>query len=289
MINMKYILLLFFTLPIISIGQKDTLVNTSRKNLRKNMPSYINISAGKSRSSFRDFGTSPLTYKGTPNFIAISRSRQNEQKEFEIGSFYSFGDFKVDYNEHKSTSKLQSLSIYYSQLYRVKKLSTEKLTTKVGGLFNTTGNLRNNASLQNNALGREIIATLFGSAKVSWDISRNQAKSKKILFFNYHLKPKTRHLDYRLNIGLINSALRNGYAYIGQSSVLNDPKVFEGYKYNLFSGFRLSSAVDYTVLLKNNNSLQLSYLWEAYKTGGKFDQLEMASHTIKATLMFNYK
>ena len=119
------------------------------------------------------------------------------------------------------------------------------------------------------------------------DVSRKEAKDKKLLFIKYHLKQRTRNLSFRLNVGLINSSFRNGFVYAGQSFILNEEKPFDDYQYKVFLGFRASSSLDYTIFLKNKNKIQLSYLWDAYKTGGDLDKFEMAHHTFKLTLLFN--
>jgi len=248
----------------------------SKKELKKNRPTYIDIAIGKEYSRFVDFATSPLIYSGAQNYISISYNKYDKKKEKEYGFSYSFGDYISDFNEHESISTVKTLSLYYSQLYQLNKFSTKKLNIKIGGLFDATGNFRINESLENNGVGLEIIPTLFGSIKASK------------YFISRHGKDK--ELSFRLNIGLINSTFRNGYVYSGQSFLLNKPileSVFDDYQFKVFSGFRMSSALSYTMPLKNKNKIQFSYLWGAYKTGGNFDTFEMANHSIKFTLSFN--
>jgi hypothetical protein len=57
----------------------------------------------------------------------------------------------------------------------------------------------------------------------------------------------------------------------------------------IFKGFRLNSALDYTIFLRNKNAVQLSYLWDAYRTGGHHDNFEMAAHTLNFSLLFGLK
>jgi hypothetical protein len=126
----------------------------------------------------------------------------------------------------------------------------------------------------------------MGSIKITKDISRKSASVRKFLFFKWNKPARKRNLSFQFNIGVLNGAYRNGYAYSGQSAVLNDPKLFDDYQFNL-SGFRMSSALDYKIFLKNKNAIKLSYLWDAYKTGSDFETFEMAHHTFKFTFMFN--
>mgnify|MGYP001456661922 CR=1 FL=1 len=277
-------LLLLFPIGVFAQTKEIAL---SKKEIRKERPTYIGITFGLNSSKYRDFATSPLFYSGTPKSWGLSRHRLDDKKETHIGLSYASGTYTNSFNSHIAPSSVKILSVYYSQLYQLNKFSSEKLNVKVGGLFNTTANLRINPSLQNNAGGIEVIPTLLGSIKLTKDISRKEAKNKKFIFIKYKLKKRTRNLAFNLNVGLLNSSLRNGYAYTGQSSILNTPKLFDRYEFKMFSGFRMSSAFDYTISLNNKNKIQLSYLWDAYKTGGDLDQFNMISHTFKITLLFN--
>jgi hypothetical protein len=274
--------------PLLCFSQIDTNITPSKKELRKSRPNYFGLSSGFNYSSIRDFATSPLIYTGVTNYLALSRLKYNLKREAEIGFYISSGQYNNSFNEQfTSSSFVNTFAINYSQLYEFNKLSSEKLNVKIGGVFNMTSNLRVNESLLNNAVGIESFITLLGSIKITKDISRKKEVDKKFLFIKYKLKQKTRNLAFRLNIGLINSTLRNGFVYSGQSFILNDPNIFDGYQFKLFSGFRMSSALDYTIHLKNKNKIQLSYLWDAYKTGGNLDKFEMANHTFRVTLLFN--
>ncbi|WP_146052726.1 hypothetical protein [Aquimarina sp. I32.4] len=282
----KIINLLLFFVSLTSISQTET-PTLSKKELRKNTPAYIGISAGLGPSNFRDFATSPLFYKGTSKYLSLSYLKANSKRESEIGLSYSFGQFHNKFNNHSEFSTVKSVSLFYSRLYQIRKLSSQKLNIKAGGLLSTSGNFRVNEALLNNQIGFELIPTLFGSVKLEKDVSRKKEKNKKFLFIKYKLKPRTKNLAFRLNVGLINSSFRNGYAYSGQSSLLNDPVLFDDYQFKIFSGYRVNSALDYTISLKNKNAIQFSYLWDAYKTGGDLDKFEMANHTLKFTLLFN--
>ena len=202
----------------------------------------------------------------------------DKRRETEYGFSYSFGNFANNFNEHESISAFKMFSPYYSQLYRLNKFSTEKLNIKVGGLIDVTGNFRVNESLGNNGVGLEVIPTLFGSVKASKNFISRKREGKNLAF--------------RLNVGIINSSFRNGYAYSGQAFILNKPileSVFDDYQFKIFSGFRMNTSLDFTMPLKNKNKIKFSYLWEAYKTGGSFDKFQLAHHTIKFTLLFNTK
>ncbi|WP_273567591.1 hypothetical protein [Maribacter halichondriae] len=214
----------------------------------------------------------------------------DKERETERGSALSIGFFGNNFNDHFSQSIVISPSLYYSELYKLKKISSEKFNIKAGGMINLTANVRINPDLNNNAVGYELIPTLFGSAKGTLDVSRKVDKDKKFLFFRYRALKRTKKLALRLNVGLINSSYRNGYVYSGQSFLLNDSRLFDGYEFKVFSGFRMSSSLDYTLhSRKNKNAVQISYVWDAYKTGGNLDKFEMAQHALRFTLLFNTK
>lgn len=284
--NRVSVLILMLFLPFLGFAQGADKV-LSKKEIRKSRPSYIRLSFGFNASSFRDFATSPLVYSGTATYSEFSKLRLDQERETDFGLSFSTGNFSNSFNDHVSASAVKMLTGHYSQLFKFKKLSKGKYNVKVGGALNITGNLRTNPSLQNNALGLEIIPTLFGSIKVTKDISLKKEKNKRFLFIRYKVKPKVRHLSFNLNVGLMNSSYRNGFVYSGQSAVLNDTRAFDDYSFNMFSGFRINSALDYTITLANKNKIQFSYLWQAYNTGESLDEIEVANHIFKLSFLFN--
>ncbi|MBL4710677.1 MAG: hypothetical protein JKY48_19805 [Flavobacteriales bacterium] len=284
--NKTHYIILLSLIPMFGMAQKEESVNSLEK--RKSI--YFSTSMGFSSSTFRDFATSPLFYKGIARYASIGRIRNDSMRESRLGGSYSTGNYKATVGDHSASSQVKTLALYYAQMYHLSKLSNDKWNTKVGGLVNVTGNLRINGSLGNNSAGLELNGTLFASIKTERDVSRVKTKNKKFLFFiKYKLKPRKRKLSYRLNLGLMNNNYRNPYVYIGQSSVLNDDKTFDAYEFKTFSGFRMSSSLDYTIALNNRNLIQFSYLWDAYRTGGDLDKFEMAQHVFKLSLLFNTK
>jgi hypothetical protein len=283
-IQLKSAVLILMLAPMLSLAQTD-IEPLTKKEIRKNRPSFISMSSGVSFTNFRDFATSPLIYNGPLAHFSISEDKGHLRRESTVGLSFATGNCSSIVNGHANRTALKSFSIHFGELFYVQKLSSGKWVSSAGGLLVGTGNFRRNAALQNNAVGFEIIPTLFGSMRITRDVSRT--KERKFLFFKKKLKKKFRHLSCQLNLGLINSSYRNDYAYLGQGDVINEPKAFDRYQFKVFSGFRMSSALDYTVFMENRNKIRISYLWDAYKTGGDLDKLEMASHSIRITLLFN--
>ena len=262
---------------------RSTLESIQKLPISKN---YVELGLGLASGKFRDFATSPLFYSGTQVGINLAVKLEKKTHETYYGLNYSIGNYSNITGSSYTSSLANVFGVYYQRLIVLKQLSNSKWKYKAGGQFNATGTYRYNPSLQNNSVGTEMVNTLFISGKVSRDVSRTLDKNKKFLFMKYHLKPRTRSLSFQLNVGVINNNFRNGYAYIEQSSVVNNPKTFGGLEYHWFEGFRMSSSLDYTIHLQNANAVQISYLWDAFHTGGDVNRYEMGIHTIRFSILF---
>jgi len=284
--HFRLFLLAFALLPLTLLGQSDTLTN---KQIRKNRAVYIKLGLGSGYSYFRDFATSPLNYGGAPLNVSFAYLKADSLRETEIYINYYQGILVAETGESDGESLTLVFSGGYSRLYGLKSLSGNRWNVKVGGLADASMHLRNNLYLGNNGSGAEMFLTLFASGKIAYDMTRTGTKYKKLWFIKYKLNPRKHDISYRLNLAVINSTLRNGYAYNGQSYLVNDASVLDNYVFYPISGYRMSSCFDYTYFLNNSNALQLSYVWDAYKTGGDLDKFEMAHHTLKFSLLFSLK
>lgn len=282
------VIILLLALPFLLSAQSPNQSN-SKKEAQNLRSSYITFGGGGNYTSFRDFATSPLFYNGYGGMFHTSIIQSDDQVENEFGFIFTGGNYSNSVGTSYNESFDGSFYWYYSSLYRINSLSSSRLNTKAGGTLNLAMNIRSNNAYMNNGYGSEFIPTLFGSAKTTYDISRKVAKDKNLWFLKFHLNPRKMLLSYQLNAGLINSSYRNGYVYKGQSALLNDWKEYDGYVFNIFSGFRMNSSLDFTYFLHNNNALRLSYLWEAYRTGNEFDKFEFSSHNLSLSLLFNTK
>lgn len=281
-----FIMIVFSSANVLSQSRTTQTNETKQKEIR---PAYIDIAVGLNISGFRDFATSPLIYSGKPLFTSLSHIDTDEKRESHIMFSYYFGNYENNFNQHISGSMVNTVSFNYLELYQIKKLSSEKLNFKLGGQLNSTVNLRDNEDLFNNSDGADIISTLFGSAKATLDLSRTEEKQKKFLFIKYKAQKRKRSLAYTFNVGIVNSSYRNGFAYTSPSAPLNSDDFFAGYELQIFEGFRLISALDYTVHLHHKNAVQFSYIWDAYRTGGHHDNFEMAAHILKFSLLYGLK
>lgn len=270
-------------IPFLGQGQHvGDFVPQKEKEVR---PTWIELSYGMSQTSYRDLATSPLFYSGILQSVGVGNIVSNQRRYSDFGVRFAFGSTSAPF----ANSSVFAFSTYYSRLYQLPSLSSKRWNFKVGGMLNVTGNTRSNASLGNSGLGVELFGNLFASGQVEWDISRKETKHKKFLFIKFTMPQRQRTLAYRLNLGLVNTNFRNGYSYLGQSSIVNDPVAFDGYEFNFFSGFRASSSLSYTAYLRNRNGFRIGYLWDAYSTGGDRDRFVMAHHLIQFSFLFNTK
>lgn len=284
--RIPFALLLF--LPFQLFAQESNEPVVTNENYER--PKFYELGAGFNISRFRDFATSPLNYVGGVGEFVLGTLRKDESQEVNLSFRFSSGTyFSAGNSLERSGAVASVVFINYSRLYQIKSLSSDKWNFKVGGKIDLTGNIRQNPSLLNNSTGIEAFQTLFASAKVTRDISRTAIKQKKFLFIRYKRYPQRRELSFQLNPSVINSTYRNGYAYISQASVVGSEDPFSDYKLSVFSGFRINTALDYTRYLKNGNGIKLSYLWDAYKTGGSLPRFEMSHHLLQVALLFKVK
>ncbi|UXP31729.1 hypothetical protein N6H18_15375 [Reichenbachiella agarivorans] len=272
-------------MPLVRCYSQDTdsLDRSTKRSL------YLDLGLGLGKFNYTDFGTSPLTFRGSSYAVSVNGLILDDSREIHFGLDYISGAASNVVRNEVAVSQMYSIGIHYTHMYRIKALSSEKWNTKLGGQINVLGELRYAPAMQNADIGLDVFANILASVKVTRDLSRITPKEKKIWFIRYKLDPRKKNLSYQMNVGVINHNLRNGYAYLGQSSVVNDFQLFDDYQFHTLSGFRMSSQLDYSYFLKNNNALRLSYLWDAFNTGGDLNQFQMAYHTIKLALLFNMK
>ncbi len=278
-------LVCFILVMPMRIFSQDT--QTDKKTERKQRPSYIQLSLGYDEARLRDYATSPLVYGGAARNIYVGYLRSDAKRETSFGVDYIKGNYNVKVNDETALSSVTTLGLYYTRLYLINPISTEKWNFKAGGQAILTNIFRLNPSLQNNQLGDDIFFTLMGSAKATLDVSRQSPTSGTFLWiFNYNRPARKRDLSFQLNMGIINSNYRNGYAYTNHSVIINDANLFDGYEFNFFDGFRMSTSLEYTTFCKNGNALRWAYTWEGYQTSSNINQLETVHHKLSFSLLF---
>ena len=258
-------------------AQKVPVLNSPFRSLQ--------FGIARTSSVFRDFATSPLFYHGSPMQYCLAWSKDEGRKERRLSLKYQSGKFKPELKEVQTPSTVSTIYLQYSRLWYL--TSWKKTDFRLGGMLDFGGNLRINPSLQNNAAGLEIFNTLFLSAKASRDVSRLNEKSGKFLFlFKYRRVPRRRTISLQLNAAVMNNSFRNGYIYSNQANITNKPNILYNYKFNTFSGYRLNTALEYSIFLSNGNAIRYSWNWDAFQSGEKFNRLEMAHHAFQVSFLF---
>ncbi|HBS85756.1 MAG: hypothetical protein A2W91_13360 [Bacteroidetes bacterium GWF2_38_335] len=281
-----FILLLLIPAAVYSQQPADSV---SPKSIRKSRPAFINICLGISGTNYRDFATSPMIYRGSGFNFNLEFLRFDKERERMFSVSNSFGGYgATSITEYTSSSAFIN-SIKYTRLFKLNGLPTEKWNLKIGGSAFFTNIIRTNVNLHNNSTGFEMFHTIFISGKITRDVSRKKTKEKILFFIPYRRVPRQRELSMQLNLPFMNNTFRNGFLYFNQTFLSDVPQIFYEYEYKMFSGFRISSIIDYTIKLKNCNSLKISYVWDAYKTSAVPEKFEMAHHFILFSLMFNTK
>ncbi len=280
---------LLLVLTLLFLGILNAFAQESkelRRKENKERPKFLEIGSGLNYSYFRDFATGPIFYEGLVNSFNGHYHRFDSTKETRYGFLFSAGSYGFTVNNESSNTFVNSITLDFGKLYHIQNFIREKYKLKVGGALLLTGNIRSDPALQNASLGYELIYNLMASAKIERDVSRKKEKDVKIWFIRYHLSPRRRHLSYQLNVGLMNSHVRNGYAYVNQEQLLNGSPIFADYENKFFQGFRMNSALRYTIYMNSGNALRFTYLWDAYTTGQENEALEFANHMLSVALLF---
>ena len=246
----------------------------------------LQFGMARTNSVFRDFATSPLFYRGGPTQYSLAWAKEEGKHDRRLLLKYQSGNFKPENESVKTQSLAHSLNIQYSRLWHIG--TWKKTDVRVGGMMDLSGNLRVNPALQNNAGGLEIFNTLFASARISQDVSRLEEKKTKILWLiPWRKVPRRRTLSFQLNAALMNNNYRNGYIYSNQANITNKPNIVYNYKFNAFSGYRLNTALEYSIFLSNGNAIRYSWYWDALQSGEEFNRFEMGQHAFQLAFLFN--
>lgn len=251
-------------------------------------PGFFRFGVGPGSITFRDFATSPLFYTGPGMTITLGRLRKDENIE---AFFEAATNIAMPINSYNNTSNAAiyfGMDLSYYRLYRINRFSVGKLNTKVGGNILTSDVVRLNSSLGNNSLGFENIMNLAGSAKVTYDISRKVERTMKIWFLKKKLKVKKRDISYMLNVGILNTNFRPGYAYSYDAYDGQNFNWFADYRFSM-NGMRIKWRLDYTKYIFNGNATQISIIHDLYTAPGKFEDFQFSQSSIMISWLFNNK
>lgn len=274
-----------YTLLLLSLALSNAFAQDGSSKpvkYRKTMPIFLEFTGGFNASKFIDFGTSPLYYRGMLKNLSLSYRKTTDKREVAYTGNYTVGSYALNYNDIAVASKiLYNISLRHSRLYQVNAFQNKLYNFKLGGTIDALALMRSNPALMNNQVGLDLFVNVMASAKITKDISNST--SKKLWFIK--IKPKQRNWAFQLDAGVINSNLRNNFIYSNSTPVYNESSLFGGHSFKMFSGFRMSSRLDYEHAIFGNNTLKYSYVWDAMMSGNdNQDRMQLANNSFLISL-----
>lgn len=235
---------------------------------------YLGVAALVDYQNSRDFGVSPLIYKGFHFGGMGELGFEGQRWDIAIDGGVGVGESTIS---KIATFSSESTVFYYNARFLY------KLWDKNDGQFDFRAGLhvggysaqRITPAFLNASLVWESINTLFASGKLNWRLSHEQSAGK---FLFIKRRKGTRHmkLSTQLSLPLLHSVWRPDYAYIDDFSD-GDADVFNNNKLR-FGGLRLQWRSDFYYYLLNGNALRLTYLWDAQRSSSEINRLELGHH-----------
>ncbi|MCB9082183.1 MAG: hypothetical protein H6555_10775 [Lewinellaceae bacterium] len=243
---------------------------------------FLQLGAGYSYQSIRDWGVSPLIYNG---FVPLGMgSIQVAGRRWQFAAEFGIGSGTVD--AVKNARFNSSSNTYFHSghlLYRLKAPREMGLHYAVGLRYNGLTLQRSTPSFLNASGVVESLNALLASGEVAWRLQWNQ-KHGKFLFFPH--RPGTRYIQARaqLSVPLLNTQWRPTFSYVddftnGNTSLLDNNTLRTG-------GWWLNTHLELQYYLHNGNALFLQYRWDALQSGGEINRYELANHAYQLGLLF---
>jgi hypothetical protein len=259
---------------------------------------YRTLSLGINNPMYRDFATSPLFYNGYGIYLQTSWLKRSTKRERSLevgigGNSVSARIPESNFFQPSTSGFYGQLNARYLQLWELKQVSNEKNNIKLGGVIQTSQNIRVNTNLFNNAIGLEKFINIMASGQIIRDVSRKTQRQLNLWLFKPTLKPVKKELLFQFNAGLLNLNFRPGYAFyyfeeiVGLETQLSS-WLLSNYKWTL-NGWRFNTEFEYIKYLPNGNAKSWSYVWDAANAPGRFETFQMASHQIRYTYYFHTK
>lgn len=274
--RVSYYTLLFLLLAIGSLWAQE---KSSQNDLRYGK--YLGIGILGDYQSSRDFGVSPLIYKGYHFGGTGELGFEGKRWDIAIDGGVGVGESKVT---KVAVFTAESTVFYYNGrfLYKIWDKNDGKLDFRAGLHLGGYSAQRVTPAFLNASLVWESINTLFVSGKLNWRLSYAQSE-RKLLFIKQREGTRYLKLSTQLSLPVLNAVWRPDYAYIDDFSD-GDADVFENNKLR-FGGLRLQWRSDAYYYLLNGNAIRLSYLWDALRSSGEINRLELGHHQLLLGMM----
>ncbi len=292
---MKKLFLLFISFWLfygVCVAQSDTLVQNDtlpktkkqlKKIVRKNRARYFELGTGITSYKLQDFAVSPLYYKGVLSNTKLDYFVKGDDLEWGIFLNGAFGKIKSPRAGTKTTIINPQLNFHY--LRKINKFTGERLRTYIGGYAMYGGNSRINKSFFNTGASFYDVVFSYG---LSGKINTGFDFESKSFKWNHQGDTKKQYLavDFQLFIPLFHSYLRPDYAVISnfpstETKVLPPMKTVSWGKLA-----RLTTQLDLTYFLKNNNAIRFSYRWDAYSINPGFNREAVSANSYMVSLLF---
>lgn len=241
-------------------------------------PSFINgrylfTDFGFGTGSYRDRGTSPLTYTG-PSFALATGYLAEQSKyswEFKLNTHYTAGLIDQGYLLNHFAEEIQ-----LSYLRLIPLIDRSDMNLKAGGRLSSSFSGSFNSAYENASLNIDIFSSLLVRAQYTYAFIIPEKQKKK------RVKPETHHaLICNLELPLIQFNARPDFPYVMDgNNIIYNRHVFLG-------GFSMQSSIAFRSFLPNGNGFDISYIWNMYQTGKKdLYQMEKASHHLQLSYYF---
>jgi len=263
-------LILFISLG--SILLSATEIDTSYTNGQ-----FLYSGIGSGSGSFKDEGTSPLTYKGISATLPFGFLVDKTKYNFDLNTTFSYlGGSTANYYTLQNFSGELNVSYLRSiPLFKTKKLKFQagaRLSTGLSGTYNP--------SYQNASFNMDYYASLYAGAKMIYLFERPE-KDFKILFLRYHLPHRQYAVHFRLDLPVLLFNGRPTFPYVIEDVM----DIFD--RHEFLGGFHIKSNLGIKRYLKNGNAIEISYIWDMLTTGSKdLYLLETASHKLLMSFYF---
>ena len=276
---MKNILLLY---GLVFLGATPRLVaqeKSTQTDLRYGK--YLSVSTLLDYQGSKDQGVSPLIYRGLLFGGMAELGFEGTRWDIAIDGGVGVGESSV---EKVATFFSETTTFFYNGrfLYKFWEKEEGKLDLRAGLHIGGYSSQRVTPAFLNASLAWESINTLFATGKLNWRTSHEQSAGK-FLFIRH--RAGTRHIKFstQLSLPILNSAWRPDYAYIddfsdGESDVFNNNKL-------QFGGLRFHWRSDGYYYLLNGNVLRFTYLWDAQRSPGEINRLELSHHQVQLGMM----
>lgn len=284
------ILLIVFSFSLMGLlsAQVDSLpeVNNNKeakKSRRKSRARYLHLGFGLSSYHLQDYAVSPLSYKGP---LLNGTSGYDVKGEDLIWGVFVQGGVGFLASDYSSTNTMNintQLTSYYAK--KISKLTGDKVKTYLGGYIMSGGNVRVNNGFFNAGANFYDMIISYG---ITGKVSSGYNFRTKSFGWNNQGETEGRHiaLGCQLYVPVFHTYWRPEYAVISnfpssETSVVPDAQIV-----SWETLARLTSQLDLTYFLKNNNAFRLSYKWDAYSINPGYNRIAASNNAFLVSMLF---